>query len=42
MNFLFDKVEDCFYSIQDEKHVYHNGLDDNRLLGFLYDFIFSL
>ncbi len=32
MNFLFDKVEDCFYSISDDRHVYHNGLDDQRLM----------
>ncbi|MDR0207149.1 MAG: hypothetical protein LBI45_07850 [Bacteroidales bacterium] len=31
MNFLFDKVEDCFYSINDSKHIYYNGLDDGRL-----------
>jgi hypothetical protein len=32
MNFLFDKVEDCFYSISDEKHVYHNGLNDSMIM----------
>ena len=34
MNFLFDKVEDCFYAINDQKHIYHNGLDDTRLMNF--------
>ena len=33
MNFLFDKVEDCFYSINDHRHIYYTGLDDGRLFG---------
>jgi len=33
MNFVFDRVEDCFYSINDSRHVYYNGLDDNRIMG---------
>ena len=34
MNYLLDKVEDCFYALSDDKHVYHNGLDDKALLEF--------
>ncbi|MDL2308889.1 hypothetical protein LJC68_10055 [Bacteroidales bacterium OttesenSCG-928-B11] len=34
MNYLLDKVEDCFYSIIDAKHVYHNGLDDKNILEY--------
>jgi len=32
MNYLFDKVVDCFYAINTDKHVYYNGLDDKYLL----------
>ena len=32
MNFLFDKVVDCFYAINIDKHIYYNGLDDKHLL----------
>jgi hypothetical protein len=31
MNYLFDKVEGCFYAIDDQKHIYRTGLDDNLL-----------
>lgn len=32
MNYLLDKVEDCFYSLNDDRHIYHNGLDDKGIL----------
>jgi hypothetical protein len=32
MNFLFDKVEDCFYSINEEKQLYYTALDDKSIL----------
>lgn len=35
MNIYYDKVEDCFYSIQEKKHVYYNVYDEDRLLGFV-------
>lgn len=31
MNMYYDKVEDCFYSIQERKHVYYNGYDSDRV-----------
>lgn len=34
MNLYYDKVEDCFYSIQEKKHVYYNLYDGDRLRGF--------
>ena len=37
MNFLFDKVVDCFYAIDTNRHVYYNGLDDNYLLNVAKD-----
>lgn len=33
MNLYYDKVEDCFYSLQEKKHVYYNTLDAERLGG---------
>jgi len=42
MNFLFDKVEDCFYAINDDRHIYHNGLDDKRLLTIAKETDFDL
>lgn len=33
MNMHYDKVEDCFYSIQESRHVYYNSLDSDRLRG---------
>ena len=32
MNFLFDKVEDCFYSINESKQLYYSGFDDKKIL----------
>jgi hypothetical protein len=32
MNFLFDKVEDCFYAINEEKQLYYPSLDESKLL----------
>jgi hypothetical protein len=32
MNFLFDKVEDCFYSINESKQLYYTGFDDKKIL----------
>lgn len=34
MNMFYDKVEDCFYSLQERKHVYYNFYDEDRLRGF--------
>lgn len=34
MNMFYDKVEDCFYSLQERKHVYYNFYDEDRLKGF--------
>jgi len=31
MNMVPDKVEDCYYSIEDKKHVYYNGNNDSML-----------
>lgn len=32
MNFLFDRVENCFYSINEAKQLYYTGLDDKKML----------
>jgi len=32
MNFMFEKVESCFYAINEDKQIYYNGLDDSKLL----------
>jgi hypothetical protein len=32
MNFLFDKVEDCFYSINETKQLYYTGFNDKKIL----------
>lgn len=42
MNFLFDKVEDCFYSINEQKQVYYNGLNDAGLIQLAKDTNFDL
>ena len=34
MNYLFDKVVDCFYSINEAKQLYYTGLDDRKILNF--------
>ncbi len=34
MNLYYDRVEDCFYNIQESKHVYYNFYDEDRLRGF--------
>ena len=34
MNMFYDKVEDCFYNLQERRHVYYNFYDDERLMGF--------
>lgn len=43
MNMYYDKVEDCFYSLQERKHVYYNFYDEDRLRGFAsqvgFDFV---
>lgn len=31
MNYLFDKVDNCFYSINMNKHVYYNGLNEDHI-----------
>ena len=31
MNMYYDKVEDCFYNIQERRHVYYNSFDTDRL-----------
>lgn len=33
MNMYYDKVEDCFYSLQERKHVYYTGYDSERIQG---------
>ena len=33
MNMYYAKVEDCFYSIQEHKHVYYTGYDSDRVRG---------
>ncbi len=35
MNLFYDKVEDCFYSIQERKHVYYNHYDNDQLRGVM-------
>lgn len=32
MNMYYDKVEDCFYSLQEKKHIYYNFYDNDRIL----------
>jgi hypothetical protein len=32
MNYLFDKIEDCFYNIIESKHIYYNGSDDALMM----------
>ncbi|MDD4847604.1 MAG: hypothetical protein PHR53_02420 [Bacteroidales bacterium] len=32
MNYMFDKVEDCFYAINEEKQIYYNALDEAGIL----------
>lgn len=32
MNMYYDKVEDCFYAIQESKHIYYNFYDNDRLM----------
>lgn len=31
MNMYYDKVEDCFYSLKESKHVYYNSFDNARV-----------
>ena len=31
MNLYYDKVEDCFYSLQESRHIYYNGIDTDRV-----------
>ncbi|MEA3378523.1 MAG: hypothetical protein U9Q69_02675 [Nanoarchaeota archaeon] len=42
MNFLMDQVEDCFYNIVDERHIYYNADNDDFTKGIAentnYDF----
>ena len=33
MNMYYDKVEDCFYSLQEKKHIYYNFYDNDRIIG---------
>lgn len=33
MNLYYDKVEDCFYSLQERKHVYYNFYDNDKIIG---------
>lgn len=33
MNMYYDKVEDCFYSLQERKHIYYTGYDSDRVMG---------
>ena len=33
MNMYYDKVEDCFYSLQEKKHIYYNYHDNDRIVG---------
>ena len=33
MNMYYDKVEDCFYSLQEKKHIYYNYHDNDRIAG---------
>lgn len=33
MNMYYDKVEDCFYSLQEKKHIYYNFHDTDRIIG---------
>lgn len=33
MNLYYDKVEDCFYTIEERKHIYYNFYDNERLRG---------
>lgn len=35
MNMYYDKVEDCFYSLQERRHVYYNNYDNDRLRGVI-------
>jgi hypothetical protein len=42
MNMYYDKVEDCFYSIQERKHVYYTGYDSERMLGKAQDVGYNL
>jgi len=42
MNFLFDKVEDCFYAINDERQIYYSGLDEELLKNLAKDTDFDL
>lgn len=32
MNMYYDKVEDCFYSLQEKKHIYYNSFDNGRVV----------
>lgn len=32
MNMYYDKVEDCFYSLQESKHIYYNFYDNDRVV----------
>jgi len=42
MNMYYDKVEDCFYSIQERKHVYYNLYDSDRLQGMAAEMGYSV
>ena len=33
MNLYYDKVDDCFYSLQENKHIYYNFYDNDRIMG---------
>jgi hypothetical protein len=37
MNYIFDKVEDCFYSINEEKQLYYIGLNDEKIWDIAQD-----
>ena len=38
MNMVMDKVEDCYYAIDTDKHIYYNSYDYSRIDKLDYDF----
>lgn len=37
MNMVMDKVEDCYYHIDDQKHIYYNATDDSFIRDYAED-----
>lgn len=42
MNYFYDKIENCFYSINEEKQIYYTGYDDKKILDLAIETDFDI